>query len=361
MWQCLEINRPLLLPISSAMLTMVARLTAAEDFEEYARVALEGLMELIPSFDASYNEMDPEGQNVFIMVLPPPEPGLIEELTPVFERFMWEHPLFEHYMNTGDTQAVMWSDFVTLEEMRSREIHKRMFSKMGVDSQLTVTLPAPEGIVIGFALNRGPEGFSERDRLVLNTLRPHLVNTHRSVQAKLGAATWRSVLTADGWVSLLVDDDGRLVDSSIGAVEAAERYGIELGPGRTLPEALLVPFRERLKDYDGSQLATPSAPVQVTADESGVQAWIVPSPVPPHVVLLRASGGEDRTRLVDAGLTSRQVDVAVELLEGGTNRQIAQRMDMAEGTRKKHLEHIYFVLDADDRATAAARIRSLIV
>jgi DNA-binding CsgD family transcriptional regulator len=195
----------------------------------------------------------------------------------------------------------------------------------------------------------------------MNTLRPYLVNAHRSVQAKLGAATWRSVLTADAWVSLLVDDDGRLVDSSNRAVEAADRYGIELGPGRALPEALLVPFRERLNGYDGSQLATPSAPGQVTTDDAGVQAWIVPSPVPPHVVLLRASGGGDRTRLVDAGLTSRQVDVAVELLEGGTNRQIALRMEMAEGTLKKHLEHIYIVLEADDRATAAARIRSFIL
>lgn len=345
---------------SSALLSLVARLTAAESFEEYAEVALTGMLEMIPSIDASYNEMDPDGQNVNFLVVPDPGDNLLQEMAPIFERHMWQHPLVEHYAKTGDTQALMWSDFVTIEEMRRRELHQQMFAILGVDSQLTVTLPAPEGIVIGFALNRGAEGFSERDRLVMNTLRPHLVNAHRSVQARAGAESWKSVLAANGWASLLVDDEGRLVDSSVGAVEAAVSHGLELGPGSSLPLALLDPFRERLSSYDRSQLATASKPVQVAVAGDGVQAWIVPSPVPPHVVLLRGTGGMNRSRLTEVGLTSRQIDVAVELIAGGTNRQIALRLGMAEGTLKKHLERVFSVLAVDNRATAAARIRSLV-
>lgn len=342
------------------MLTLVGRLASADTFEEYADIALHGMLDLIPSIDASYNEMDPDGQSVFFLVVPHTDTALLAEMAPIFSRFMWQHPLVEHYAKTGDTQALMWSDFVTIEEMQKRELYQQMFAKLGVDSQLTITLPAPDGIVIGFALNRGAEGFDERDRLVMNTLRPHLINAHRTVQARLGAESFRSVLTADGWASLLVDDEGRLVDSSIGAVEAAESQGLDLGPGRELPEALLLPFRQRLVEYDRAQLATASQPVQVTASGDGIQAWIVPSPVPPHVVLLRGSGGVNRSGLVEAGLTSRQIDVAVELLAGGTNRQIAQRLGMAEGTLKKHLERVYAALDSDNRATAAARIRSLL-
>ena len=49
--------------------------------------------------------------------------------------------------------------------------------------------------------------------------------------------------------------------------------------------------------------------------------------------------------------------MALQLVEGGTNRIIANRLGIAEGTLRKHLERIYRELGVTDRASAIARIR----
>lgn len=82
-----------------------------------------------------------------------------------------------------------------------------------------------------------------------------------------------------------------------------------------------------------------------------------PGPVAPHVVIVQADMDASAQRLQAAGLSPRQLDVALQLAEGGTNRAIANRLGMAEGTLRKHLERIYRALDVSDRASAIARIR----
>ena len=63
--------------------------------------------------------------------------------------------------------------------------------------------------------------------------------------------------------------------------------------------------------------------------------------------------------LIDAGLTSRQAEVALALSGGGTNPELARRLGISLGTLRKHLERIYSTLDVDNRGAAIAAIRSL--
>lgn len=63
--------------------------------------------------------------------------------------------------------------------------------------------------------------------------------------------------------------------------------------------------------------------------------------------------------LTDAGLTSRQAEVAIELCRGGTNAQLAQRLNIGIGTLRKHLQHVFVALGVDNRASAVAAIHEL--
>ena len=63
--------------------------------------------------------------------------------------------------------------------------------------------------------------------------------------------------------------------------------------------------------------------------------------------------------LIDAGLTSRQAEVALALSGGGTNPELARRLGISLGTLRKHLERISSTLDVDNRGAAIAAIRSL--
>ena len=52
-------------------------------------------------------------------------------------------------------------------------------------------------------------------------------------------------------------------------------------------------------------------------------------------------------------LTTRERQIALVLSEGVTNKEIAQRLRLAEGTVKVHLHHIYRKLGIANRTTLA--------
>ncbi len=337
---------------------LVERMHGADDFDGFVDVVLRGLMVLIPSINVSYGEMNPADQTAVFVVYPPLPAEVMGELVPVVRRRLLDNPLVAHFLRTGDTRALMWSDVVEdMEEFRRSEIFPLFFDRFGISTQMAVTIPAPEGVVVGIGLNRGEEGFGERDRAVLNALRPHLAAAHRAMQTRREADQWRTVLAAEGWAVVLVDSQGYVVRSVPHGPEPALRIGFPLEPGEPLPEPLGGVVVAHVGGYGSDQLASRSAPVRIEAAGVGFDAWVVPSPVPPHVVLVKPQG-VDRRALLDLGLSSRQADVAAALAEGGTNRQIATRLGMAEATVKKHLEHIFARLGVDNRAAAVAVIRS---
>lgn len=337
---------------------LVEKMHQARDLDVFVDIVLRGLLDLIPSIDASYAEMRPADRTVALRVLPPPPPEFLGEALPLLRERITDNPLAAHFLRTGDTRALTWDDVVEdMDEFRRSDLFPLFFDRLGISSQMVVALPAPEGVVIGFGLNRGVEGFSERDRGVLNALRPHLAAAHRAVQTKREADQWRSVLAAEGWAVILVDGQGTVVPSVPQGPEPALRIGFPLEPGEPLPAALRNVIVDQVAGYGADQLAARSAPVRLAAAGADFDAWVVPSPVPPHVVLVKPRG-VDREALADLGLSSRQIDVAAVLAEGGTNRQIAARLQLAEATVKKHLEHIFARLGVDNRAAAVAVIRS---
>ena len=53
-------------------------------------------------------------------------------------------------------------------------------------------------------------------------------------------------------------------------------------------------------------------------------------------------------------LTERQIEILAHVAEGLTNRQIATRLALSEGTVRRHLENVYARIGAPNRAAAAA-------
>ena len=58
------------------------------------------------------------------------------------------------------------------------------------------------------------------------------------------------------------------------------------------------------------------------------------------------------------GLTVRQVEIARLLAESGFSyKQLADRLDISEGTMRKHAENIYRVLRVHSRAELSLKLR----
>ena len=177
------------------VLTVVRGVASARDPDEFARAAVTQLAEVIPSDVVTMNEVDPSaGRTVFTMepeTFPIPA-GSQRRLADLAD----QHPLIHHTASTGDGSVHHYG------------FHRHQ--PMGIEFQMAVALPASRPIHVGIVLNRRDSDFSERDRDVLNVLRPHLVQAWFSAkdQAHLrllvDAATDASV---DSGVGLIVLSD----------------------------------------------------------------------------------------------------------------------------------------------------------
>ena len=77
------------------------------------------------------------------------------------------------------------SDFLTTKELRQREIYWEYFHPWGVEYQISVGLDAPLSHTKVFVLDRmGGRDFTERDRAVLDLLRPHLASLYAAAQVR---------------------------------------------------------------------------------------------------------------------------------------------------------------------------------
>ena len=67
------------------------------------------------------------------------------------------------------------SDFLTRRERRKLEFYWYVWKPLGIDDSLRMWLPAPEGRARVIYLERGKRDFTERDRSMLELLRPSLI------------------------------------------------------------------------------------------------------------------------------------------------------------------------------------------
>src|SRR5262249_53061654 len=136
-----------------------------------------------------------------------------EEDARVYARHVYESPLVRAYRR-GQGSAVKYSDFFTRQEFHRTGLYNEFFRRRGIEFRIAKGLPGPPGLVTAIFLDRsGTRDLGERDRLLLNLLRPHLNQSYQN--AVVVSAMWDQVTMVeqgrepfDGGLVLL-DTDGR--------------------------------------------------------------------------------------------------------------------------------------------------------
>lgn len=338
----------------SAALDFVREAGQAPDSDAFRQHVLQGLPRLVPSTITSYNDISADGDP--LLLLDPPD-AWSRTLADDFLRLVGEHPLIAHYARTDDPRSLKISDLMDRRTFRRTELYRDVYGPMGVAYQMAVTLPGPPGSVIGIALNRDRRDFGERDRQMLDLLRPHLSQLRRDAALRdaqrLLSSLVNRALVNRGRAALAVERGAVIAFASAGALELVAAY---LPPPRRpglLPEALSAWCRrERARGLEPSR--------DLVADGPGgrLVAHLLPAPEPAghDVILLEEHRvGRERRALMDLGLSSRQTEVLALLARGRSNAEIAQALHVSPHTVKKHLEHIYDRLGVRSRAAAVAR------
>jgi DNA-binding CsgD family transcriptional regulator len=294
------------------------------------------LGELVHADWIAYCEQDRVRQRILLNTV---RPGQVDWVT---ECSYWdiaaEHPVCA-YHNTGDARALKLSDFLTLRELRRTRIYAVWFHPANTEHELDVAIPSPPWHTKTFLFDRERRDFTQRDRLVLDLLQPHLgrlwraAQTRRRLHAAIAGLEWTSerdprgviLLAPDGCIEFASPPARRLMREYFGGPHEAE-----------LPPALA-----QWLESGSPTLARRLGDRRLTVDRSGV------------ALLLE----ETRDEL---GITPRERQILAWVARGKTNPEIAEILWVAPSTVRKHLENVYAKLGVHTRTEAVTRFLGLI-
>jgi DNA-binding CsgD family transcriptional regulator len=147
--------------------------------EPFPAEFLEHLTELIPTDAlAGYHEAVlgvPAGTPCRVVEsIEIPATGLAPEVQEAGGRLLEQDPI-RHRLRRRERRALKLSDFLTRRQLRKLDFYWYVWRPSGIDDSLRVWLPAPEGRSRVIYLERGKRNFTERERSILELLRPSLI------------------------------------------------------------------------------------------------------------------------------------------------------------------------------------------
>jgi DNA-binding CsgD family transcriptional regulator len=190
----------------SAMLHVAEGVSAA-GLEPFPRSVLIKLEELIRA-DAivAYQEIDfPTGKCRLLEQVELSDRTVPPAVQALGREFSRQDPL-RHQPRRHERRALKLSDFLTRRALLRLDFYREVWRPLGIDDSLRVWLPASDEHAHAIVLERGGRSFTERDRTVLQLLRPHLSRIRANAEFRRRSANGALGLTEReaevlGWIA----------------------------------------------------------------------------------------------------------------------------------------------------------------
>lgn len=330
------------------------------DLKSFATQVVSTLPSVIPADLVLYSEVNPRKRTATWVM--EPIPPRVSELTPAFERYVRERPRVHPHGQSRGGEALRISDFLARSRFQKLRFYDRVHRMIGAEHRMTTELPTTPPLEIGIYLSRSGEDFSERDRLLLDMLRPHLAQAHRNAEAATEMRTYldsaqHAVEELDRGVIVLTPGC-RVRWCTNRARRLATEYFGPFGPASRLPEELRR-WAEHQRSLLSANGAVPPLPEPLIAERLGqrlVVRFVADAEENRYLLLLEKqtlpfSAGTLRS----LGLTRREAEILLWIARGKTNTEVAELLYISPRTVKKHLEHIYQKLGVERRTEAVSR------
>jgi DNA-binding CsgD family transcriptional regulator len=311
------------------LLRLVAEAGSVGGDEPFTEEFLLELGRLVPADLVSYSEVD-RVQERHLYELSRPGDGV--DASPDDDQVYWELVTKEHPICVRHAQgffgALKVSDFLTQRQLHRTRLYDIWFRRFGCEHTLSVGIPSQLCHTKTFIFDRERGDFSERDRLVLDLLQPHLDQLWR-------AARTRRLLAA--------------ALAGLDQAKAGESRGVLLVSARDELDYVSEPARRLLSEF---------------AAHAALAEWLeagCPRPLVHHfggrrLIVERVGDAllleETRDHL---SLTAREREVLAWVARGKTNPEIARILWLAPSTVSKHLANLYAKLGVKTRTAAVAR------
>lgn len=178
------------------LLECIRRLHSCMEAEAFASHVLAALSKIIPASHVTYDLIDIRNMKMTHVATPFPAP---QKLLQSFERYMHEHPWinifyprdtpppFKNCLKTREKRplgtALLMSDALPDSRFRRLSLYNEFYRHFDIEYQMVIPLMAGSDTLIGITFNRDRLDFSEKERLMLNILGPHVMQAFENAEA----------------------------------------------------------------------------------------------------------------------------------------------------------------------------------
>ena len=327
------------------------------DVDQLARHVAKELLQLVPSDCTAYNEINLRRRRIVWVYdgVPP-----IADGERVFAAHMAEHPFIAHFEKAGSGPAVTIGDFLSARLWRQSGMYNEFYRPMGCEHVAGIALPTPPSLILGICAVRGGRDFSERDRRVLDVIRPHLVHAYDIATAASDRAAELALL-ADGIdaagaaaVVLRADDGIRLATARARQL-LHEYFDGGMDDGERLPEAVVAWLAAgEMPSADRNTPPPLRRPLVVARTRARLSIRLLERGAARILLLQEERTGLLPEDLAPLGVSAREAEVLLWLTLGKTDAEIGMILGISPRTVSHTVERVYRKLGVASRAAAAA-------
>ena len=345
---------------AAGLLNVIDRLSATAELPTFRQRLVDAVPNIISCDSVSYNEINTKTPGVMMVR----RPAVKSTTQAHFAQYWKQNPVIAYYDRTRDTAAHKISDFVSQSAFARLELYNEYYRHVGIECQIGFSISWTSPLYICLAVNRErPRDFSERDRLLLDLLRPHVVNAYITAA---GVTRLRDVLIglergeAEAGIGVVLLEGRHIAHATSWARECMRRF-FGKSSATQLPSILAawVDLTERLSQ----NRAHTAAPQRLVREVSGHTLVVRFLREGDRRLLILDEEGSDRLNsqhLIRVGLTPREAEVMVWVGEGKTNHETATILGISPKTVQHHLEAVFRKLGVESRTAAVVEVRRVI-
>jgi DNA-binding CsgD family transcriptional regulator len=99
-----------------------------------------------------------------------------------FDRHFSRHPLVRYHGYDAGEHVQRISDSVPFERFRRTPLYNDYYRRIRIDHAMALPVYVRDGLLVSFVLNRARRNFSDRERALLDLVRPDLARLYRKVK-----------------------------------------------------------------------------------------------------------------------------------------------------------------------------------
>jgi DNA-binding CsgD family transcriptional regulator len=314
--------------------------------ENFPNHSLAELRRLVECKMACYAELDFARQRVVNIFDPQPAIAPTDE----WLKFTADHPVLNYFKATNDGQALMISDFMGVNEYHQLDVYQNIYRFTGAEDQIGFGVQVNGSFVLGFAFDRAERSFTEEDRMLLNLIRPHIIQAYLHLEELAGREQLQrdlqTALRENGLGVIVLNDARSVIHATPGTFEKLATY-IPVPTGKDkLPESLMTWAFGNNSGEEGKPYTIHHDATRLTIRRVRQRDR--------RLLLLSEENRAAAEGLTRYQLTPRELEVLRWITDGKSNAEIAIILGVSAGTAKIHVEHILSKLGVENRTAAAA-------